>query len=165
MRRTRQIAVLTALLIVSAVALNRQAAVGRDLEPYRCLEDLNLHELMESSGLPKDKMWDVTGMNLATQGRVFDRSQEVRMDFKEAPAYVGAMCRHLEAQLSSRCKIRKFWAGSQHCSAEIESPSTAITGPDGVHRHQGVFGRVNLFASPGPDGKVHIVLAGSEWTG
>ena len=157
--------ILVTMLAVNAATSSCQVGADRELQPYRCLGELSLRGLIDTVGLPQSQPsgWGVSSGEVAMEGRVFDLDQETTLTIDEAAPFVGSLCRQLEAQLARRCQIRAFWPGVEHCAAVAESPTKAITGKGGVYTHRSFKARVNLFASPGPTGKVNIVLTGSEW--
>ena len=137
----------------------------RDLPPYRCLGELSLDELIHGVGVPPSHPgdWQVNGHKVSHEGRVFDLEQQATVTLGEPSPFVASLCQRLRAQLAKSCEVQTFWPGVEHCAAVVQSPAKAITGPGGVYHHRAFRGRVNLFASPKPDGTVSLVLTGSEW--
>lgn len=161
MRRTAILVIILALAAVAGLASYRRAS---DVPPYRCLGELNLDALISTVGVPpQPEGWQGTRGEVALGQRVFDGEQKANLTLAEPAPFVASLCRQMQAQLARRCEVQTFWPGVEHCAAVVQSPAKAITGPGGVYHHRSFRGRVNLFASRQPDGKVSLVLTGSEW--
>lgn len=136
------------------------------LKPYRCLENINLQELMAAEGSPATRTgWSSSGNSKGLpRQKIFDLESETS-PFPDLPdGYIGRLCGRLRTELTQRCEVRDFWESSESCAAAVSSPMDKITGPGGVYKLRGLDGRVNLFAARSTEGK-KVVLTGTEWPG
>jgi hypothetical protein len=158
------------LLLVVAVALvllwRHIFFAHAQQQPYRCLADVNLGELVKSEGLPQSppQAWESSARQESQENRFFEGEQEIRGLIVDNPGpWVGRLCDRLKAQLAKRCDVSELWTGIEHCAAEVQSPNAAVTGPDGVYKLRPVAGRLNLFVSRAEKGKTNLVLTTTEW--
>jgi len=157
--RLRQIGAACLTLFLAACG----AAPGSN--PYRCLEDVNLAQLIKAEGLPQEQTdpWGTSAVATASENRVFDGEQEAILVLDDPGPFVGRLCDRLKAQLAERCVVEDFWPGAEHCVASLRSPQKAVTSAVGVYTSRPVSSRVALFASKMPEGKTALILTTMEW--
>jgi hypothetical protein len=129
--------------------------------PNRCLEDVNLAELIEAEGLPQvqSQGWGISSVAEISENRLFDGEQEAVLVLDDPGPLVGRLCGRLENQISESCHVEKFWSGTEHCSGHFWFRPSAVISPSG----RPVEGRVALFASKTPEGKTALTLTTTEW--
>lgn len=143
-----------------------RVAPSSDPDPYRCLENTNLGQLIQAETLPQEQLqgWGSSSMAIASENRLFDGEQEAALALDNPSPFLGRLCRRLKGQLAERCNVEKFWSGAEHCAAVLMSPHAAVTSPQGVYTRRPVKGRVVLFASKMANGKTMIILTTTEWS-
>ncbi len=140
--------------------------VTEKLEPYRCLEGIQIGEMMKTEGVPVHT--GATGGNagggveVASMNRVFDLEQTADIALDGSDGALGRLCRRLRSDLSQRCDLREFWEGPGYCAAHFESPRKKITGTGGIDTRRPTVGRLSMFAAKSSNG-AEVVLVGTEW--
>lgn len=162
-KRSRQLptvlagAALTMLLVASCELLD-------DRPMYRCLEGVGLGTFALAD-LPRQTPGTVSHSSGSQIGDIFDTEAETFVDVDDPAAVAGVLCDRLETRLSERCDVRRLSTGASHCAFSVGSPHTATTGPDGVHHHRHMEGRVTVLAQSNADGRTRLVLTATEWPG
>lgn len=134
-------------------------------EPYRCLDSVNLQQLIQAEQLPQTQPegWGVSSVAIASENWLFDGEQEAAVVLDDPSPFLGRLCDRLKGQLAERCDVEKFWLGEEHCAAVLASPLSAVTSPGGIYARRPVHGRVALFYSKTARGKTAIILTTTEW--
>ena len=131
---------------------------------YRCHEAIDLHELIQSVGVPAQAHgWDTGKASKTLAQRLFDGESEAVLSLPNIAEFVGNLCHELEDHLASRCSVPAFWSGIQYCVARTEARFADTTDSNGVYIQRPSQGRVALFATSLPDGRTKLVLTHTEW--
>jgi hypothetical protein len=157
------------LRLLATICLPLFVATCRDTpssDPYRCLAGVNLGELIRAEAPPQvqSQGWSSSSITMSSENRLFDGEQEASLVLDNPGPFIGRLCNRLKDQLAERCDVERFWSGAEHCAAFLESPSAAVTSPQGVYTRRSVLGRVALFASRTTEGKTVVLLTTTEWS-
>ena len=157
------------LQLVASVCLATFVAtcrVASNSEPHRCLEGINLVELVQAEEHLQEhpQGWSSTSMAVASENRVFDGEQGVVLVLDDPSPLLGRLCGRLKDQLAEHCDVKNFWSGPEHCAAFLVSPDAEVNSSQGIYTKRPVQGRVALFASKTTEGKTEIVLTATEWS-
>jgi hypothetical protein len=159
------------VMILRAIAATLGLAVtscgfSSGTEPYRCLHEVSLNQLIEAEGLPqsRDSGRTFSTLAVAIENQLFDTEQEAVLSLDNPSLFVGGLCARLKSQLASRCNVTSFWAGVDYCSAVVESPQNAVTSAGGRYIFRPVRGRVLLLFSQDPQDRSKVILTTTEWT-
>lgn len=155
--RTREIG----LICLAALLLAACRVVSTSAPPQRCMEEVNLAELIEQEGVPQvqPRGWGTSSVAGMSENRIFDGEQEAVLTLDHPGPFVSRLCEGLKARIAEGCNVEKFWSGAEHCLAVLSSqPSSA-----GAGRGRPVTGRAALFASRTPEGSTAVILTYTEW--
>lgn len=162
MQRTGLIPTLLIGLVVSGCSSD----VTEKLEPYRCLEGIQISEMMKTEGVPvrtgETGGNGGGGVEVSSLNRVFDLEQTADIALAGSDGALGRLCQRLRSNLSQRCDVREFWEGPGYCAAHVESPQDKITGAGGIYTRRHMVGRLSLFAERSAKG-AEVILVGTEW--
>ncbi|HYH45581.1 MAG TPA: hypothetical protein VEG34_07830 [Thermoanaerobaculia bacterium] len=147
------------LLVCASTSCGPDRPSGAQLQSRRCLAAIDLHQLIESSGVARGARtgWGVSGGETGLNEQLFDREHSAVLPATDSGALTAALCHRLREQLGERCKVRQFWAGRDHCAALLEPRR------HGDSASPAFAGRIHLFAVPKAEGSVEVVLTGTEW--
>ena len=154
------------MLLIGCFVSGCSTDVTEKLEPYRCLEGIQIGEMMKAEGVPVR-----TGENggnaggsqeIMSMNRVFDLEQTADIALEGSDEALGRLCQRLRSDLSQRCDVSAFWEGTGYCAAHVESPHEKITGAGGIYTRRRMVGRLSLFATKSANG-AEVVLVGTEW--
>lgn len=153
------------LTVTTCLAIFVASCGAAPSEPYRCLESVNLQQLIQAEHLPQTQPegWGVTSVATASENRLFDGEQEAAVVLDDPSPFLGRLCDRLKGQLAERCDVEKFWSGEEHCAAVLISPPSAVTSSGGIYTRRPVHGRVALFYSKTGREKTAIILTTTEW--
>jgi hypothetical protein len=132
-------------------------------EPYRCLHETSLKQLIEAENIPQSPGIAASSYEEGLENTIFDGEQDAVISVGDTTALVRRLCPRLKSQLAQRCDVKDFWSGDGYCAAEVASPTKAVTSAGGVYTARPVHGRVFLSATPVPPAQSKLVLVLTEW--
>lgn len=144
------------------VTADRPIADDRPL--HRSLETIDRRVLQIAALPPQPHGAQFTGGATQSAG-VYEIDHDADVELPDPAAYLAAVCREIQALLADRCTVQEALIAPDHCTFLVSSPYDATTGPDGVHHHRGMRGRVHLVAEPTENGRTRLHLTGVEWPG
>lgn len=160
----RRCAPVAGVVFALAVLLLAGCRVVDDRPLYRCLDALD-RWFLSLPELPDQAHGARFGSSVTETREVFEIEQDADVELPDPAAYVATLCRHLQARVAERCTVTETLVAPDHCSFEVTAPDDATTGPDGVHHHRRMRGRVQLIAQPADDGRTRLHLTAVEWPG
>ena len=145
--------VVVALLVAGCVP-------GETRELHRCQADLDLKDLLDAVGVPRQPdAWGVVGQMAGhPQQPLFDREFQTALLLSDPEGLVRAVCAELQTHLEQRCTVEVFLADGRHCHAVTASRPVDTTDEKGYHFRLPSRGRVSLHAYPHEAGATYLVL-------